>query len=112
MRRTIQSLMIIVVLLMGINTLHAAEESPATLSTTPAQTSPCAGSPVTRLSIGMQGRVTPGLPNNMRESATTTSQRVGQIPAGGVFTVLYGPQCGNNLTWWQVNYNGVIGWTP
>ena len=25
--------------------------------------------------------------------------------------VLSGPVCANGLTWWQVNYRGMIGWT-
>lgn len=64
-----------------------------------------------RLSIGGQGRVLPGLPNNLRVSPSTASAFITTIPAGGVFTVLSGPQCGENILWWQVNYNGLVGWT-
>jgi hypothetical protein len=63
-----------------------------------------------RLSVGSQGRVTPGLPNVIRTLAGS-GDVIGQIPAGGVFTVFAGPQCANNVVWWQVNYNGVVGWT-
>jgi len=72
----------------------------------------CPGSPTTRLQPGMRARVTPGDPNNIR--AQPESGRVlGEIPAGGVFSVLAGPQCGdgNGLTWWEVEYEGVRGWT-
>jgi hypothetical protein len=37
---------------------------------------------------------------------------VGQIPGGGVFTVLSGPQCGDQgILYWFVSYSGVQGWT-
>lgn len=70
-----------------------------------------------RLQIGVAGRVTPGLPNVVRDYPGTTStgaisQVIGEIPAGGVFVVLNGPQCGSDARWWWlVNYNGLIGWT-
>jgi hypothetical protein len=70
-----------------------------------------------RLVIGQQGRVTPGTPNVVRNAPGTnatgsTGQVIGQIPGGGVFTVLNGPQCGTDgRWWWTVNYNGLVGWT-
>ncbi len=70
-----------------------------------------------RLTVGGYGRVTPGLPNVVRTAPGTTStgansQVIGQIPGGGVFAVLGGPQCGTDgRSWWQVNYNGLVGWT-
>jgi uncharacterized protein YraI len=71
----------------------------------------CPGNLPSRLTIGGQGRVLPGLPNNLRASPSTTSAWIGLIPAGGVFTVFSGPQCGENIIWWQVNYNGILAWT-
>jgi hypothetical protein len=72
---------------------------------------PCAPSP--RLSVGSTGRVTPGLPNTVRSApGVYGTYRVGQIPGGGVFSVISGPQCANDgRWWWQVNYNGLVGWT-
>lgn len=70
-----------------------------------------------RLSVGGQGRVTPGLPNVIRSAPGTQSTGansvvIGQIPGGGVFSVLGGPECGTDRRWWWlVNYNGVVGWT-
>ena len=61
--------------------------------------------------------MTPGLPNVVRSAPGTTatgsnSVVIGQIPAGGVFYVLSGPVCGSDgRSWWQVNYNGLTGWT-
>lgn len=75
----------------------------------------CALTP--RLTVGGYGRVTPGLPNVVRsapgtQSTGSNSLVIGQIPGGGVFNVLAGPQCGTDRRWWwQVNYNGLVGWT-
>lgn len=71
----------------------------------------CAGAPISRLTVGGSGRVTPGLPNNVRSYPGYYGQRVGQIPGSGQFTVLDGPVCADNHAWWRVNYNGLIGWT-
>lgn len=30
---------------------------------------------------------------------------------GGAFTVVGGPRCESGVQWWQVNYNGRVGWT-
>jgi hypothetical protein len=67
-----------------------------------------------RLTQGGRGRVTPGLPNALRTAPSRNRQIstvIGEIPAGGVFTVLSQPVCGDGYVWWQVNYNGLIGWT-
>jgi hypothetical protein len=74
----------------------------------------CAGSPPTRLLGLVQARVVFGTgPNNIRagiESGTV----LGQIPEGAVFSIIGGPVCGPSnfqQTWYQVNYNGIVGWT-
>jgi hypothetical protein len=74
---------------------------------------PACAAPAPRLKLGAQGRVLPGLPNLLRSNPWkgTDSKTLGQIPAGGVFTVLDGPRCANNIQWWLVSYNGVNGWT-
>lgn len=69
------------------------------------------GNFTSRLEIGMWARVTPGEPNNVRILPLHSSERIGQIPGGGEFVVLDGPECDNNYTWWKVDYNGLIGWT-
>ncbi len=76
-----------------------------------AQAPACPGAPTPRLVIGQQGRVTPGLPNNLRSGAGIWNQRIGQIPGGDTFDVLAGPVCNGYFNWWQVNYRGTIGWT-
>jgi WD40 repeat protein len=69
----------------------------------------CALAP--RLSIGNMGRVTPGDPNNLRAEPSRDSENIGSIPGGSSFIVLDGLTCADGLNWWQVNYNGLIGWT-
>ncbi|GIV81627.1 MAG: hypothetical protein KatS3mg051_0981 [Anaerolineae bacterium] len=71
----------------------------------------CPGFLPSRLAPGMWGRVTPGLPNNLRAQPSLSAALIGQIPAGGLFRVLGGPVCANNSAWYQVNYNGIVGWT-
>jgi hypothetical protein len=71
----------------------------------------CPGFMPSRLVGNSVARVTPGDPNNIRTDPSTSSTQIGQIPGGELFIVLQGPTCADNLAWWQVNYNGTIGWT-
>lgn len=77
----------------------------------------CPGSPAPRLTIGGKGRVTPGNPNWINTAALrpsthpSQSKHIAQIPPGGVFDVLEGPQCADGITWWKVKYRGYTGWT-
>lgn len=67
----------------------------------------CPNTPPSRLVVGGSGRVTPGLPNNLRD--TPDGRRIGQIPAGGAFNILGGPVCAGGYAWWQVEYNNRVG---
>ncbi len=74
----------------------------------------CTFAPPARLVPGGIGRVLPGDANVLRSQPGTgaSSTVIGSIPGGGQFTVLAGPQCGNDgRVWWQVQYGGAIGWT-
>lgn len=74
----------------------------------------CSSGQLTRLAPGIRARVTPGDPNVLRTQPATgpNSIVIGEIPGGGEFIVVSGPQCGNDgRIWWQVNYNGALGWT-
>jgi len=74
----------------------------------------CVNSGPTRLVPGITARVTPGEPNALRNQPGTggNSAIIGEIPGGGQFFVLSGPQCGNdNRIWWQVQYGNLVGWT-
>ena len=71
--------------------------------------------PMPRLIAGGQAQVIPGLPNVIRGLPGTgpSSPILGQIPGGGVFTVLTGPICApEGRFWWQISYQGIVGWTP
>jgi len=62
--------------------------------------------------VNHQGRVLPGAANNLRSAPTTNSQLLGQIPGGGVFSVLEGPSCDQTgIAWWRVTYQNLTGWT-
>jgi uncharacterized protein YraI len=63
------------------------------------------------LVVGGQGRVTPGLPNKVRSAPGTAAAEVGSIPGEAIFSVIGGPRCADGYLWWQVNYNGLAGWT-
>ncbi|MBI1256943.1 MAG: SH3 domain-containing protein [Chloroflexi bacterium] len=86
----------------------------ANVPATRAQDFGCYGAAAPRLQIGGQGRVTPGLPNIFRSKPYRgyDSYVLGQIPAGSSFSVIGGPSCFDSMLWWQVNWNGQIGWTP
>ena len=70
----------------------------------------CAGAPVPRLHAGGQGRVLPGVTIRIRATPGTSATIYAQMPPGTVFSVVAGPNCGDNYTWWQINYNGIVGW--
>lgn len=71
--------------------------------------SECALSP--QLVIGGYAQVSPGQPNNMRDTPARSGEKVGEIPASAVATVLDGPTCADGFNWWQVDYLGTVGWT-
>ncbi len=64
-----------------------------------------------RLYVGLTAQVTPGLPNNLRAQPGESGQYLGEIPPASPFTIVGGPECNSNLLWWQVNYQGTVGWT-
>lgn len=73
----------------------------------------CRGALVSRLEMGGEGRVTrfPNQANNLRDAASTSGEKIGEIPPGGEFRVTDGPVCNGGYAWYRVNYQGVIGWT-
>jgi hypothetical protein len=90
----------------------AAPTAAATLIPPPPGATTCPGFLTSRLVVGGTGRVTPGLPNNLRAAPDSASERLARIPGGAGFRVLSGPQCDPaGIAWWQVEYNGVTGWT-
>lgn len=73
----------------------------------------CPGFLPSRLTPGGDGAVTsvPNLPNRLRSNPAFDADTLALIPVHGVFDILSGPYCNNNTAWWQVNYNGIVGWT-
>jgi hypothetical protein len=71
----------------------------------------CPGVLPPRLVIGERGRVIPGIPNRLREEPGIDRTQIGRIDGGRQFDVLDGPVCSDGYAWWQVNYNGQVGWT-
>lgn len=71
----------------------------------------CAGSLPPRLTVGQQAQVTPGAANRVRAEPSLDAEQIGEIPGGERFTIVAGYTCADGFTWWQVDYNGVIGWT-
>lgn len=67
----------------------------------------------TRLPVGFSGtaRVLPGATTRIRQQPTTAAAIVGEMPGDTEFEILAGPQCGDGYVWWQIDYDGVIGWT-
>ncbi|MBE2182280.1 MAG: SH3 domain-containing protein [Anaerolineae bacterium] len=63
------------------------------------------------LIVGENGQVAPGDANNVRDIPSRSGTQVGAIPAGEMFAVLDGPVCADGFAWWQVDYQGLTGWT-
>jgi WD40 repeat protein len=75
----------------------------------------CTGGQVARLAIGMQGQAITTGSVNIRATAGATGQVAGLLLPQGIFSVVGGPQCVGNQTWWQISYTtqtGVVtkGW--
>jgi hypothetical protein len=79
--------------------------------TPPTPAAPCPGGAPPRLLPGGQGRVLPPESNNVREYANVDSEQAGQLPPESIFSVIEGPVCNDNMTWWKISGNGVWGWT-
>ena len=64
----------------------------------------CANTLLPRLIVGRWARVTPGLPNLLRNGPSTAYPVLARLRGGSVFLVLDGPHCSNGMAWWQVSY--------
>jgi hypothetical protein len=87
-----------------------ADMTPFPATQPPAFTT-CPGFMTSRLWPNTFAAITLGEPNNLRDAPSSTGALIGQIPGGEVIAVLNGPQCAENMAWWQVEYKGVTGWT-
>jgi hypothetical protein len=72
-------------------------------------TGDCSTMPSQRVSIGSGARVVPSMENlNVRQ--TPYGAIVLTLAGGDSFSVIGGPICEGDLYWWQIDYNGTIGW--
>lgn len=85
--------------------------TPTFIITTTPISARCPGTMESRLIVGSTAQVIPGPPNNLRQEPTVNSNRIGEIPGSATFDVLDGPHCADGYAWWQVSYNGTVGWT-
>jgi hypothetical protein len=68
------------------------------------------GGYTTQLVIGGQAQRTSGSNVRIRANPSRSAQQIGLINNNTVVPVLAGPECVDNIPWWQVNYNGIVGW--
>lgn len=91
-------------------------ESCATITGTstpaPTEDATCTNAAPPRLVIGQQGRVTPGLKNNIRSEASRHTRLLGQMSPGETFEVVSGPVCTGGFNWWQIRFGEITGYTP
>jgi len=83
----------------------------ASLTLAPPQA--CPGAPPIMLAVGQMAVVNanPPLPSRIREQPDLQSSVLGQAQPGELVTIIDGPRCADNYTWWKVQLpNGVIGW--
>ena len=74
----------------------------------------CPGAPGSIISSGIRARVTLSDTNPLplRVRATPGGDYVLSIDEGTQFSVIGGPQCADNFTWWQIRLdNGTTGWS-
>jgi hypothetical protein len=81
--------------------------SPPSGSDSPATT--CGGFTL-RLAVGGQARRAGNTNVRIRSNPSRSATQVGLINSATPVSVLDGPQCVSGVPWWQVNYNGIIGW--
>lgn len=75
-------------------------------------TAVCSGVVRNRLILYERGRVSYDDPDplNIRQGPSTNFDVDGEIPVGGVFFVLDGPECSPTYTWFYVRYGSIEGW--
>ena len=64
-----------------------------------------------RLATDIQVRVVAGPPIVQRGGPSNNDAVVGEIPPSAIVAVEAGPVCADGQLWWQLNYDGQIGWT-
>ena len=71
----------------------------------------CEGFIESRLVVGQNAYEVTGTASNLRSGPGVSYEQIGQIPGSATFAVLQGPVCADGYAWWQIDYEGNIGWT-
>lgn len=97
-----------------VTPIVVANQSP-TVTRTATVLPNCPSGLETRLKVGEQASVSsdPPTPNNVRAGPSTKNTRRGKIQPGEVVEILSGPECGEDIIWWEVRSlsTGLTGWT-
>jgi hypothetical protein len=83
------------------------------IAASPSQSgSSCPGAPQQRMTVNQRGFVcTKSDPVLLRNKPNRSGTQIVSLDPGVAFTVIGGPSCANNWSWWQVQLdNGVTGW--
>lgn len=75
-----------------------------------AQSNQCPNAPQSRLMRGDEATITAPSSVNIRRTPGTNAPRTGMIPYDARVQVLQGPYCQGDYAWWQVDYEGTVGW--
>lgn len=70
----------------------------------------CAGALLARLAVGQSAQVASRNPSPLRAAPDTTSTVLAQIEPGQPVRIVGGPECGEQLVWWQVDHQMIVGW--
>lgn len=72
----------------------------------------CTNAPSNSLSVGIWARVVEAPEaNNLRERPSTSAPVLDRMSSHRRFEIVGGPRCNGGLRWWQVRFEGIIGWT-
>jgi hypothetical protein len=72
----------------------------------------CPGAPPQRMALSQRGYVcTKSDDVRLRDAPFRSANTINYLPVGSQFTVLDGPSCADNWSWWQIRTDyGVTGW--
>jgi len=76
------------------------------------QSGACPGAPALRMTVGKDGSVcTKEDSMAVRKEPNRLGEMVIRLTPGTIFTVIGGPECSNNWSWWKIQTtNGTTGW--
>lgn len=77
-----------------------------------AQDSNCTNAPSNTLRVGIWARVVEAPDaNNLRAEPSTSARILDRMTSHRRFEIVGGPRCNGGLRWWQVRFEGIVGWT-